>query len=65
MAYCLKYIHTLRSKVRRSDFQQANGLTSNDLLAADHTLVRLAQAQVYSEELDGLKDLSSYSESMK
>ncbi|XP_062534373.1 uncharacterized protein LOC134203539 [Armigeres subalbatus] len=52
VAYCLKYIDdALRAKIQGITKTTTNVLLTTDLEAADCTLARLAQAQLYSEEL--------------
>ncbi|XP_058840879.1 uncharacterized protein LOC131696352 [Topomyia yanbarensis] len=65
VAYCLKYIRSLRATTQQSTGEPSSVLTTAELTAADHALARLAQAQLYSEELAGLNVPSSHNEILK
>ncbi|XP_065084920.1 uncharacterized protein LOC135707118 [Ochlerotatus camptorhynchus] len=59
VAYCMKYIKALQATVRKSTKSSNIILTTADLVVADHTLIRLAQSQLYSEELAELTTSTS------
>ncbi|XP_053691613.1 uncharacterized protein LOC128740127 [Sabethes cyaneus] len=49
--YCMKFIRLSQRKPQKSSHSMSHVLTTNDLKAADYALARLAQAQLYPEEL--------------
>lgn len=51
VAYCIKYIRSLRTAVRKSSEGSLPLLTTADLRTSDLALARLAQQQLYPEEL--------------
>ncbi|XP_058456731.1 uncharacterized protein LOC131434103 [Malaya genurostris] len=65
VAYCIKYIRSLRSVAQRSTIDASIVLTTTELFAADQALIRLAQSQLYSEELINLSSPSNGTETLK
>ncbi|XP_062557949.1 uncharacterized protein LOC134222816 [Armigeres subalbatus] len=59
VAYCIKYINSLKVAERSSSKKRTTLLSTEDLLAADRALSRLAQQQTFADEVAEIKSVGT------
>ncbi|XP_062534775.1 uncharacterized protein LOC134203952, partial [Armigeres subalbatus] len=59
VAYCIKYINSLKVAERSSSKKRTTLLSTEDLLAADRALSRLAQQQTFADKVAEIKSVGT------